>query len=177
MGPHWVTIRDAVTDGTLRAGDKGLAEVCARFEQLLRYAGMQLGRQLGADVQPAVSRRELNDPTIRMSTLTEELRTHGTLSGGLRVPNTAGTLNLTVDMRAGRLTAYVDLDAPRQGKPATRVNWLTRQLKDSSEPLRVDTFVLNGRGSSRSELLAKVRADPSVLIEARPRRSGPSGSL
>lgn len=40
MGPHWVTIRDAVTDGTLRAGDKGLGEVCARFEQLLRYAGI-----------------------------------------------------------------------------------------------------------------------------------------
>lgn len=64
------------------------------------------------------------------------------------------------------MTAYVDLDAPRQGKPATRVNWLTRQLKDSSEPLRVDTFVLNGRGSSRSDLLAKVRADAGLLVEA-----------
>lgn len=50
MGPSWVSVRQSVTSGTLRASDKTVPEVVSRFDALLRYTSLRLGRQLGADV-------------------------------------------------------------------------------------------------------------------------------
>jgi hypothetical protein len=36
MGPSWVSVREAVRAGTLRAHDKGVSNVAARFDALLR---------------------------------------------------------------------------------------------------------------------------------------------
>ena len=50
MGPAWVPVRDGVSAGTLRANDGGAAEVAGRFDALIRYACLRLGRQLGTEV-------------------------------------------------------------------------------------------------------------------------------
>ena len=63
MGEAWVGVRDQVAADTLRPADKGIAEVVARFDALLRFASLQLGRQLGTEVVPVLTRRELTDPT------------------------------------------------------------------------------------------------------------------
>ncbi len=70
MGEAWVGVRDAVAAGTLRATDKGIAEVVARFDALLRFASLQLGRQLGTEVVPVLSRKEAADPAVRAQALT-----------------------------------------------------------------------------------------------------------
>lgn len=67
-------------------------------------------------------------------------------------------------MRAGRVTCFADIDAPREGRPTTRVNWLVRQLKTAPEGVRLEAFVANARGAGATELLGKVREDPTVLI-------------
>jgi hypothetical protein len=59
----------------------------------------------------------------------------------------------------------VDIEAPREGRPATRVNWLVRQLRDAPDALRVDAWTLGAR-TSTSELLRVVREDPSRLIDS-----------
>lgn len=166
MGPHWVSVRDSVRNQTIRGSDQGVSDVCAKFEQLVRFCGMQLGRQLGTDVQPALSRKEINEPALRLAALAEQLCGAGLLTGALKVPNTVGVLNLAVDLRAATVTASVDVDAPREGRPSTRVNWLLRQLRDSPDQVRIDTFVLNGRGSNRSELLSTARTEPGLLIDS-----------
>jgi len=56
MGATWVTVREAIAAGTLRANDKGLPEVLSRWDQLLRFAALRLGREFGADVQLGLSR-------------------------------------------------------------------------------------------------------------------------
>ena len=56
MGAAWVPVREAIAAGTLRATDKGVADVASRWDQLLRYAALRLGRELGTDVQVRVSR-------------------------------------------------------------------------------------------------------------------------
>ena len=43
------------------------------------------------------------------------------------------------------------------------MNWLTRQLHDAPDQLRIDAFALNARTSS-SELLKVVKANPTVLL-------------
>ncbi|PTA46712.1 stress response protein [Micromonospora sp. RP3T] len=164
MGPAWVPVRDGVSAGTLRAGDGGAAEVAGRFDALIRYACLRLGRQLGTDVTPALSRRDLADPAARTQSLVNQLVTSGTLTGSIRIPGAVGHLHVTADLRAGQIVCHVDVDAPRTGRPTTRVNWLVRQLKDAPETVRIEAFAMHARGGGATDLLRQVRAEPGMLI-------------
>lgn len=164
MGANWVPVRQAVTAGTLRSTDKTAPEVVARFDALLRYASLRLGRQLGTDVLHVVSRKEQADPGLRAQSLLDSLVTKGQLSGAIRIPNTVAPIHLTADLRAGQLTCHVDIEAPKEGRPTTRVNWLLRQLKAAPESLRVEAFAVNQRGDGAAELLGTLRENPTALI-------------
>jgi hypothetical protein len=165
MGGSWVTVREAVTAGTLRANDKGAAEVASRWDQLIRYSCLRLGKQLGVEVQPVLSRKELAEPAVRSQVLVASLVKDGTLSGTLRIPNTVGPVTITADLRASRITATLDVEAPKTGRPQTRINWLLRQLKDAPDGLRVDCWAAHARGASTSELLKAARENPALLID------------
>jgi len=164
MGADWVPVREAVHAGTLRASDKTVHDVTARFDALLRYAALHLGRQLGTDVTHQLSRKEQADPSLRAQALAASLVQHGTLTGTIRIPNTVGAIEITADLRSSKLTYHLDIEAPKTGKPATRVNWLVRQLKAAPNSLRLEAFTLNQRGAGAAELLSAVREDPAVLV-------------
>lgn len=164
MGDNWVQVREAVKAGTLRATDKGVTEVAARFDALLRFACLSLGRQLGAEVVPVLSRRELAEPPLRTQALVASLVATGQLVGAVRIPATAGDLVVTADLRASTITCHIDIDSPREGRPTTRVNWLARQLKAAPETVRVEAFVMHARGPGAAELLRVVRENPASLV-------------
>jgi hypothetical protein len=73
-------------------------------------------------------RKELADPAWRISSQVTDPVEHGRLQGALRIPNTVGALNITADLRARSVVCSVDIDAPKEGRPTTKVNWLVRQL-------------------------------------------------
>jgi hypothetical protein len=162
MGSHWVPVRDAIKNGTIRSTDVGVTEVASRFDALLRFASLQLGKRLGEGVSQALTRRDLADPTLRTMFLTGSLCDHGTMSGALRIQNAVANLQVTADLRAGQVTCFVDVDAPKEGRATTRVNWLLRQLKDAPENLRVEATVSRGVGAA--ELLHAVRENPDALV-------------
>jgi hypothetical protein len=164
MGESWTSVRDAVAAGTLRPNDKGIAIVVARFDALLRFASLSLGRRLGTEVVPVLTRKELAEPALRAQALTQQICANGQMSGAIRIPDTVGQLVVTADLRSGRVTCHVDLDAPRDGRPTTRVNWLVRQLKNAPDATRVESFTAHSRGSSAAELLRTVRETPAVLV-------------
>src|SRR4051794_17620956 len=165
MGPSWVAVRDAVAAGTLRASDKGVADVAARFDALLRYASLRLGRALGTEVVPAVSRREAAEPGLRSAALVDGLVKEGRLTGAIRIPHAVAPLNVELDLRANRVTLHVDVDAPREGRATTRVNWLVRQLKAAPDSLRLEAFAMHTRGPGAAELLKSIREDAGLLIQ------------
>lgn len=164
MGESWTVVRDAVSAGTLRPSDKGIASVVARFDALMRFTSLNLGKRLGTEVVPMLSRKELSDPTVRAQSLSQQLCASGQLTGAIRIPDTAGLLVVTADLRSGRLTCHVDLEAPRDGRATTRVNWLVRQLRNAPDSARVECFVAHSRGSSAADLLRVVRETPSALV-------------
>jgi hypothetical protein len=164
MGPAWVPIRDAVLDGTMKPDDSGAVAVAHRFDGLLRYASLRLGRQLGTNVVPLVSRKEQADPSLRVTSLVESLSAGGTLTGAIRIPGAIGPVTVTVDLRAGRVTCQVDVDSPRLGKATTRVNWLVKQLASAPDTLRVEVFAAYVKTSVSAELLGRVRAEPDRLV-------------
>ncbi|HZJ27804.1 MAG TPA: hypothetical protein VFF40_12465 [Acidimicrobiia bacterium] len=163
MGEHWVRVREAAKARTLRAADKQAVEVAGRWEELLSYVALRLGRELGADVQEVLSRKEAADPSVRIVHLAELMATRGTLDGGVRIPNTVGDVTVVADLRARQVITSVRLSAPQEGRPTTRVNWLLRQLKNSPDDVRVDAFGLRSR-TSMSELLSAARAKPKLLL-------------
>jgi len=164
MGAAWVPVRQAVAAGTLRQTDKTAPEVAARFDALLRYCSLQLGRRLGDEVTPSISRKELADPALRIASLVSRLAGDGVFEGAIRIPNTAGLLVVTADLRANQITCHVDIEAPHEGRPATRVNWLIRQLRAAPDGLRVEAFAMRARGAGTAELLKDIRENPAILI-------------
>jgi hypothetical protein len=138
--------------------------VAGRWDQLIRFAALRMGRQLGIEVQPALSRKDLADPLQRAQGLIDTLVKTGAFDGGLRIPNAVGPVQITADIRASRITAYVDIPAPGEGRGTTRINWLVRQLKDASDGVRIDACALHSRAGT-SALLKAVRDKPEVLIE------------
>ncbi|WGY03671.1 hypothetical protein QI633_07860 [Nocardioides sp. QY071] len=164
MGSDWVGVREAVSAGTLRATDKTIADVVARFDALLRYASLHLGRRLGTDVTLQLNRKERAEPALRAQALRALLVDTGTLSGSIRIPDTVADIKITADLRSSKVTCELVVDAPKTGRPTTRVNWLARQLKDAPGSLRIEASALNQRGPGAAELLSVVREDPALLV-------------
>ena len=150
--------------GTLRPTDAAVPEIVGKFDALVRYAGLKLGRRLGTDVVPALSRKELIDPTVRTQALATQLVTTGAMTAGLRIPGAVGALFVTADLRAAKITCHVDVEAPREGRPTTRVNWLIRQLKEAPESVRLESYAAHSRGPGSAELLRAVRETPASLV-------------
>jgi hypothetical protein len=163
MGSSWVTVRESVSAGTLRLNDKGAAEVAARFDALIRFACLRLGRQLGTEVTPVLTRHEQADPKLRTSTLVTSLVTSGVLRASIRIPNAVGPLQIEANLRSNRITCHFDIDAPNEGKPATRVNWALRQLREAPETIRVEAFAARSR-EGQAELLKVARENPAKLV-------------
>jgi hypothetical protein len=111
-----------------------------------------------------MTRKERSDASVRSLALATCLAADGTLSGGLNIPGSVAPLMVTADLRASKVSCHVDVDAPREGRPQTRVNWLLRQLKEAPDDLRVEAFVMHGRGNGTAELLGAVRESPKLLI-------------
>ncbi|MHC4236083.1 MAG: hypothetical protein ACYSUQ_13285 [Planctomycetota bacterium] len=163
MGEHWVGVRDAIKNGTLRPQDKKATEVACKWEELVSFAALRLGRELGDDVQEVLAANERKDIAIRITNIVDTMVTRGLMLGGIRIPNTVGDITLRADLRAQQIVASVSIDAPKTGRSTTRINWLLRQLKSTPADIRLDSWGRRSR-SSMSELLANVRNNQSLLI-------------
>lgn len=163
MGSSWVPVRDSVSSGTLRKSDKDAAEVAGRFDALLRYGTLKLGQRLGADVTQVLSKAELANPALRIAAVTDMLVNEGRMSGAIRIPNAVSPLTVTVDIRAAQITCSFSTNAPGEGRPTTRVNWLLRQLKDAPDTLRVEAYAARQRAGT-AELLGTARENPGALV-------------
>jgi hypothetical protein len=165
MGPDWVSVRNAAGLQTLRASDKETLGVVARFDQLLAFSGMELSRRLGANVQQRLSRKERTDPATRVQDQAIKLAKTGQLNGSLVVPNTAAPIDILVDLRANRVDCSATVQAPSEGRTATRINWLLRQLKDAPKDLMITASAARARDSGPSHPLHTLAENPMLLVE------------
>jgi stress response protein SCP2 len=161
MGKRWVGVRDSVKARTLRPSEVGTLEVSAAFDQLVRHVALHLTSLLGVEVQTIVP-RSAPDSTSRC----QQLADSGLLFGSLRVPGAVNAMTLIADLRADRVTCSINVDAPRDGRPLTRVNWILRQLTDARPGIRVEASTGNTRNGSTAKLLNALRDRPESLIPA-----------
>ena len=161
MGDKWVRVRDAVRQGTVRAADPEVRSVCARWRQFMDYLALGLSQDLGRDVSPLRPRRQTADE--RIESLVAQIVEEARLSGGLRVPDAVAPVEIVADLRARQVTTSVTLDAPREGRPLSRINWLLRQLRDADPHLRVEVG-FTGTRETTSLLLDEAREFPQRLL-------------
>jgi hypothetical protein len=161
MGDSWVRVRESARQGTLRASDKEARAVAERWEQFTDYLALGLSQDLGRDVEPVRPRGQTLP--ARLETVVEELSSTGVLSCAVRVPDAVAPIALAADLRARQLTTSTILDGPREGRPASRINWVLRQLTGAPANLRV-TLSFAGTRETTSLLLEEAREYPQRLL-------------
>ncbi|MDH6284827.1 TerD family protein [Prescottella agglutinans] len=166
MGRHWVTVRDAVTAGTLRAGDQKALAVADKWVSLSRHLALRLTAELGVTVKHILPRRYNNDPSTRNAAVAERLASDGVFEAVLRIPETAGDVVVLADVRTNKIRCRTKVAAPNEGTSGRRLSWLLKQLKDVPGDVQVEA-VFSERGNETCELLDTVRANPRVLTDGR----------
>ncbi len=133
-----------------------------RFDQFAHFLCPHLGGLLGVEAVVQTGRR--SEALIRRQALAEELSRGGTLSTAMRIPGAAMPVAVCADLRVDRGICSATIDAPRQGRPLTRVRWITRQLGDANRNLRLDSCEQGSRDAVRAEPLALVRRKPEFMV-------------
>jgi hypothetical protein len=172
MGDKWVAVRNAAANGTLRASDPEARGVAERWDQFVDYLCLGLSQDLGREVKPARPRKQTSE--ARLEAAVKELADTGTLLGTIRVPDAVGALTVLADLRTRKLSTTVAVEAPREGRPLTRVNWVVRQLKQAPGDLRIDVSFANARETS-SLLLHEAREYPQRLLSGIDPKREPRG--
>jgi hypothetical protein len=167
MGRSWVTVRDGARQGTLRASDPGVREVGQRWEQLIDYLALGLSQELGREVAVVRTRKQTHGD--RVEEHVRRLARAGELAASIRVPDAVGPIDVVANLRARQVTTSVVLAAPGDGRQATRVNWLLKQLRGSEPKLRVTSSFASTRDTS-SVLLGEAVEEPDRLLSASDRR-------
>lgn len=168
MGEHWVSVRTSASNETLRARDEGTREVAQRWDQFVDYTAMSLGQELGREITPARPRKLTTE--ARIDATLRELADAGKFVAALKIPDAVGHLDIEADLRTRKVTTSVELKAPREGRPRTRINWLLRQLKKAPSDLRIDVRFAKTAETS-SLLLREAIDEPERLLSATdPRR-------
>ncbi|MFF3337299.1 TerD family protein [Streptomyces flavidovirens] len=168
MGPAWVPVRNGIDQETLCPGDQRAVLVVESWERLIRQVCLRLGGELGEKVMPVQRAKRGTDPQSRRAALAERFCEDGRLHAEIRIDGVAGVLAVTADLRLGKLRTSIDIVAPDQVYPLSRVKRLLKQLVEAPADLHVQTL-LDGQGAGPRGTLEKLRPEPGDLV---PRNAG-----
>lgn len=163
MGPNWVSVREAAHTGDISKRFEGVDDVCARWDQLIRFAALHLASEIGEDVSMMLKRGH-QDPNKRLAALIDGLCVEGVMSGVLRIPKTAGDLQISADLRSRQISAHMEMSAPEDKGAVGRVSWLARQLSDAPPDLIIESYPKNAR-TPTTATLAEVRDDRRAVLD------------
>lgn len=134
------------------------------WHQEQRDIALVMSRVLGRQVRLRLKKAHRDDADKRLKDDCEYLEKEHKLECSLDVPDAASPIDVVVDLRTRHVTCVMSLEAPADKKrTSARVNWLLRQLKDTSDP---DIHVRAGwpsRARDTQAPLAALRGDPEVL--------------
>nr|WP_233526222.1 TerD family protein [Actinomadura spongiicola] len=163
MGAAWVPVRNAVTAGTLRLGDRRAIQVAESWEKLIRQLCLRLSGETGLAIAPVLRKRRDGDASVRRLQTVTSLVESGRMSAEIRIPNAGGPVLLEADLRTGQVETTVEVPAAARARPLTRVQWLLRQLKDAPHELRVEALAPKHK-TGPCDLLKNLVNEPGLLV-------------
>jgi hypothetical protein len=137
------------------------------------YLCLGLSQDLGRDVRPMRPRKQTSD--ARLDAAAKALADAGTLQASVRVPDAIGPLTVQADLRTRQVSTSVAVEAPRDGRPLTRINWILRQLRHAQKDLRLDARFASARETT-SLLLDEAREHPQRLLSPSAAQNSPTSS-
>jgi hypothetical protein len=161
MGEHWVPVRNAAHDGTLRQGDDAIRHVAERWEQFVEYLCLSLSQELGRNVTSPRPRKQTT--SARLEEVVKSVAAEGALKAAIRVPDAVGNLRIHADLRSRQTSISVEVSAPTEGGTKPRIKWLLRQLSEGWPDLRVEVWYPHARESVAASL-ERAREQPDVLF-------------
>lgn len=129
LGSSWNEVLKAARTGALDTRANELEDVTSHWIGYLRKAALRMRAKLGVEVQLRLTRKEQKEPGVYLERLITEARANGVLSGALKIPDAASDLRVDVFLHSRSVRYGLKLQAPEEGRQATRVNWLVRQLR------------------------------------------------
>ena len=173
MGKHWVKVRSAVRNDSLLESDNAVEEIAGRWEELLTFVALKLGRRLGAGVQETLSKAERQDLSVRIRKIVKSLASTGEMTGAIHIPNTVGDIEIVADLRGQQISASVLISAPESGRATKKINWLLHQLRKESPDSRTanrDSLFIESWGARnrrlRADSFSEIDQDPKKLVPA-----------
>ncbi|MEO5876781.1 MAG: TerD family protein [Streptosporangiaceae bacterium] len=163
MGSAWVPVRNSITEGTLRPGDRRAVQVAENWEKLIRQLCLRLGGETGLAVAPVLRHKRGGDPSLRREQTVASLIGTGRMIAEIRIPGAAGLVMIGADLRTGQIELTIEVPAAARARALTRVQWLLRQLTESPGDLRVEALTA-GDPTGPCELLKNLRAEPGLLV-------------
>ncbi|MUN42134.1 TerD family protein [Actinomadura litoris] len=164
MGQAWVPLRNAITAGTLRPGDRYAPRVAESWERLVRQLCLRLSGETGLGVAPVTRRRRGGGGAEeRRAAVVASLVETGRMSAEVRMANAAGPVRIEADLRTGQIETSVEVPAAERARSLTRVQWLLRRLADAPPELRVEALA-DGSAEGPCDLLKNLRSEPGLLV-------------
>lgn len=167
MGAHWVPVRTAARNGTLRQDD-GVCDVAERWEQLTEYLCLSLAQELGRDVR--VLRPRGQTTRERLELAVKSLANGATLEATIRVPDAVGDIAIVADLKSRQVAVSVEVVAPNEGRVKSRISWILRQLTEASPDLRIEVRYPHSRENVASTLGHALEQPDALLCPSDPRR-------
>ncbi|MGH2778137.1 MAG: hypothetical protein ACRDJB_05755 [Actinomycetota bacterium] len=161
MGKSWTAVRDGTRQNTIRKNSAEVADVASRWDDLVRYLGLELTKVLGRNVKQVLGKSELT-PAARQAALRDSLGSNGRLYAQLQVPDVAGPLELVADLRTRQVTVSTHVDAPRVGRSRGRISWVLRQIQSGPEDMKIEVRIARSSASLAASLLV-ARNTPDIL--------------
>ena len=166
MGVTWVPVREAVAAGTLRSGDRKTEPLVLAWHRLVRQLGLGLTARLGVPVKQSLPRRLMSDPDLRNREACQRLADAGVLTATFKIPDAAGPITVSADLRTTQIRTSLEVQAPKEGSLPRRVSWLSRQLKAAPDGLLVEAR-FDPRPETTCERLGDIREHPGTLVPGR----------
>ncbi|MFN3866286.1 MAG: hypothetical protein ACK4MD_06185 [Demequina sp.] len=160
MGPEWTSVKDGARAAALRRTDPAVLDIARRWDQLLTFAALKLGIQIGEEVEEVMPRAHRDDAAVRTKQFARDLSETGVLTGSLRVRNSVGDIDVAADLRARRLAIGTTVRAPHDKKARGSVSWLVKQLSESPPALEVEAIAKN-HSTGPTAVLGALRDDPT----------------
>jgi hypothetical protein len=149
--------------------------VAERWEQFVQYLCLSFSQDLGRNVVALRPRKQTT--SSRLDEVAKSLATLGTLPATIRVPDAIGDMGIRVDLKSRQTALSVDVSAPTEGRPKSRINWLLRQLAEAWPDLRVEVWYPHARESIAVTLEQARERPESLLFSADPKREPRSFTL
>lgn len=129
VGPYWRNLLTQARADRLPTVKSEVEEFVNTWIGFLRIEAFKLRAMLGENVEVRLKRTEQKEPELYIKRLIQETINNNRIESSLKIPYTAGDLNLIFDLKAKAVFIEVHVLPPKDKTTKGQIGWLVGQLR------------------------------------------------